>query len=48
MRLGRGLSFSPSRFLGLAALKGKIARKVGVPTTRGGRQRKWGRMGGMK
>lgn len=48
MKIARGLSFSPSRFLGIAQFKAKVARKTGIPTTRGGRQRKWGRMGGMK
>ena len=40
----RGLSFSWSRLLGIAGLKNKIARKTGVPTTRGGLERKLGRM----
>lgn len=40
----RGLSFSWSRFLGIAGLKNKIARKTGVPTTLGGLERKVGRI----
>lgn len=40
----RGLSFSWSRLLGIAGLKNKVARKTGVPTTRGGLERKLGRM----
>lgn len=40
----RGLSFSWSRLLGLAGLKNKIARKIGIPTTRGGLERKIGRI----
>lgn len=39
----RGLSFSWSRLLGIAGLKNKVARKTGVPTTRGGLERKLGR-----
>ena len=44
MRLGPGLSFS----LGISSFKASIARKTGIPTTRSGRQRKLGRMMGMK
>jgi len=40
----RGLSFSWSRLLGIAGLKNKIAHKTGVPTTRGGLERKIGRI----
>lgn len=40
----RGLSFSWSRFLGIAGLKNKVARATGVPTTRGGMERKIGRI----
>ena len=40
----RGLSFSWSRFLGIAGLKSKVAHKTGIPTTRGGLERKLGRM----
>ena len=40
----RGLSFSWSRFLGIAGLKNKVARATGVPTTHGGMERKIGRL----
>ena len=40
----RGLSFSWSRFLGIAGLKSKMAHKTGIPTTRGGLDRKVERM----
>jgi hypothetical protein len=48
MKLPRGLSFSLSRALGVDVLKRRIARKTGIPLTRSGRQRKIGRMFGMK
>lgn len=48
MKIARGFTFSPSRLLGVDRIKRKISRTVGVPTTRGGRQRKWGKMGGMR
>ena len=38
-----GLSFSLSRLIGLSVAKNSIARKTGVPTTRGGLERKIGR-----
>jgi hypothetical protein len=38
-----GLFFSLRRASGLSAAKGKISRKIGVPLTRSGRQRKAGR-----
>jgi hypothetical protein len=45
MRTGiPGLSFSWRRALGVSALKGKISRQIGVPLTKGGRQRKVGRV----
>lgn len=37
-----GLSFSWKRALGVTGLKQKIARKTGIPTTRGGVERKIG------
>lgn len=37
-----GLSFSPSRALGISSMKQKIAKATGIPTTRAGRQRKAG------
>ncbi|MGV3604875.1 MAG: hypothetical protein ACO1RA_00595 [Planctomycetaceae bacterium] len=39
-----GLSFSPKRALGISAIKAKISRKIGIPLTKGGRQRKMGKM----
>ncbi len=38
-----GLSFSLKRALGISALKGKVARKTRIPTTKGGLERKIGR-----
>ena len=38
-----GFSFSLSRLIGLAGLKNSIARKTGIPTTKGGIERKIGR-----
>ncbi len=37
-----GFSFSLSRLIGLAALKGKISRSTGIPLTKLGRERKIG------
>jgi hypothetical protein len=39
-----GFSFSLSRLLGIAGIKQSFARKTGVPTTRGGLERKLGSM----
>ncbi|MDZ7620504.1 MAG: hypothetical protein U1E05_26170 [Patescibacteria group bacterium] len=39
-----GFSFSWKRAIGISAAKGRISRKIGVPLTRSGRQRKAGRM----
>lgn len=39
----RGLSFSLKRALGISALKGKVAKKTHIPTTKGGLDRKVGR-----
>lgn len=39
-----GLSFSWKRALGVTAVKQKVARKTGIPTTRGGLERKVGAM----
>ena len=44
MKILPGLSFSLSRALGIAQLKSAISRKVGVPLTRGGRQKKVGKL----
>ncbi|MCB1595403.1 MAG: hypothetical protein KDI76_10865 [Xanthomonadales bacterium] len=41
-----GLSFSWKRAVGLSALKGKVSKKIGIPLTRQGRQRKIGRATG--
>ncbi len=41
-----GLSFSWKRAIGLSALKGQASRKLGVPLTRQGRQRKVGKTAG--
>ena len=40
----RGLSFSLKRAIGISGLKTKVARKTKVPTTRGGLERKIGRL----
>ena len=39
-----GLSFSWKRALGVTAFKQKVARTTGIPTTRGGLERKVGGM----
>jgi hypothetical protein len=41
-----GLSFSWKRALGVSAAKGRLSRAIGVPLTKQGRQRKYGRMMG--
>lgn len=38
-----GTSFSWKRASGLSGAKGRLSRQIGVPLTRGGRQRKLGR-----
>jgi hypothetical protein len=43
-----GISFSLSRLIGLAGLKNKISRKTHIPLTKSGRQRKIGRLLGIK
>jgi hypothetical protein len=40
--------FSLRRLLGISAAKSRISRAIGVPLTRSGRQRKLGRLFGMK
>ena len=40
----RGLSFSLKRAIGISGLKTKVARKTRIPTTRGGLERKIGRL----
>lgn len=37
-----GLSFSWKRFFGISGFRNSIARKTGVPTTKGGIERKIG------
>lgn len=37
-----GLSFSLKRAVGITGFKQKVARKTGIPTTRGGLERKIG------
>lgn len=43
MRLLPGLSFSWKRAVGLSALKSKVSRRIGIPLTRSGRDKKLGR-----
>jgi hypothetical protein len=38
-----GFSFSAKRALGISAAKGKVSRAIGIPLTRSGRERKYGR-----
>ena len=37
-----GLSWSWKRAIGISGLKSKVSQKVGIPLTRGGRERKLG------
>jgi len=39
-----GFSFSWKRLLGISGMRNSIANKTGVPTTRGGAERKIGRL----
>jgi hypothetical protein len=43
MKLIKGLSFSLKRAIGISGVKQSIANKTGIPTTRGGLERKIGR-----
>lgn len=43
-----GLSFSWKRAFGITKLKRKLAKASGIPTTKSGRQRKLGKMLGIK
>lgn len=43
-----GLSFSWQRALGITSAKRKIAKATGIPTTKAGRQRKVGKLLGIK
>lgn len=38
-----GVSFSWKRLLGISGLKGKVAKKTGIPLTKSGMERKIGR-----
>ena len=40
--------FSWKRLLGISAAKSKVSRAIGIPLTRSGRQRKIGRLFGIK
>lgn len=44
MKILPGLTFSWKRAIGLTALRWRIARSTGIPTTRGGVERKIGRL----
>ncbi len=48
MKLGRGLTFSWRRALGVTGAKRRIAKAAGIPTTRTGRRAKVGRIFGIK
>jgi hypothetical protein len=39
--MNRG-GFSWRRFVGISAAKGRLSRRIGIPLTRSGRQRKFG------
>lgn len=43
-----GLSFSWKRALGITGVKQKVAKKTGIPTTKAGRQKKVGKILGIK
>lgn len=43
-----GLSFSPKRALGITSVKRDIAKTTGIPTTKAVRQRKLGKLLGIK
>lgn len=43
-----GLSFSWKRAIGITSAKQKVAKRTGIPTTKSGRQRKIGRLLGIK
>jgi hypothetical protein len=44
MKLARGFTFSWKRAFGVTSAKRKIAKAVGVPTSRAGRRAKVGRI----
>lgn len=43
-----GVSFSAKRALGVTKAKTKIAKATGIPTTKAGRQKKLGKLFGIK
>ena len=43
----KGLSFGPSRALGISQAKAKVSKATGIPTNKAGRQRKAGKMLGL-
>jgi hypothetical protein len=43
-----GLSFSWKRAVGITSSKQKLAKATGIPTTKSGRQKKVGRLFGIK
>lgn len=43
-----GLSFSAKRAFGVTKVKRKIAKATGIPTTKSGRQKKVGKLFGIK
>ena len=43
MKLIKGLTFSLKRAIGITGIKQAIAMKTGIPTTKGGLERKVGR-----
>lgn len=43
-----GLSFSWKRATGISGMKQKISRKTGIPITRSGRQKKIGKLLGIR
>lgn len=43
MKLTKGLSFSLKRAIGITGVKQSVAQKTGIPTTKGGLERKIGR-----
>ena len=47
-KLAPGLTFSPNKAFGITKLKRKIAKATGIPTTKAGRQRKLGKIFGIK
>ena len=43
MKIMKGLTFSVKRAIGVTGIKQSIAQKTGIPTTRGGLERKIGK-----